>query len=44
MDLLELNKRGMDADEEWIDGDDGDPNDIIRASNETDLLMQRKRQ
>ena len=44
MDLLELNKRGMNDEEEWIDGDDGDPNDIIRASNETDLLMHRKRQ
>lgn len=43
MDLLELNKRGMDGqiaeeDGEWIEDDQPDLDDNIRASNQTDMF------
>ena len=43
MDLLELNKRGMDGavGEEWIEDDDND--EIVRVSHQTDMLDPRGR-
>lgn len=44
MDLLELNKRGMDCqvieeDGEWIEDENMEVDDNIRASNQTDMFL-----